>query len=289
MLNLDLGDQEWTSMVQGDLVEKLEIIREDRCENVFAIDDEMPPLIAEDESPQQQEEIELPWELDEESWQAIDDVKGGPLVIGDVIAARKTEMKYVQGRRVYKYSTKTECRRVTGKEPVKVRWVDTLKDDGVRARLVAMEFRRKHEAAIFAGTPPLESMRILARIGAQGMEDEEPTCILNLDIKRAHFYAKAKRAVFVQLPPEDPMSMDPEACGELLYSMYGTRDAASNWEEEYSQFLVEELNFVKGVACPCHFYNEGEQIRILVHGDDFMATGTESKLRAFVKKCVEQI
>ena len=277
ILNLEIS--EWSEIVPSDLSQKIELIKEDRAEGLYYVmarpDDE-----PEDEG--EQEELVLPWELDEDEWQAIDDVRGGPLVVKDVVKARKTEMKYVHGRRVYRYNTKTECRRLTGKEPIKVRWVDTMKDDGLRARLVAMEFRRKHETAIFAGTPPLESLRILARIAAQGMDDEDPTCILNLDVKRAHFYAKAKRAVFVQLPPEDPMSQDPEACGELLYSMYGTRDAASNWEEEYSDFMTT-IGFKKGVACPCHFYNEKMDVRILVHGDDFFCTGTENQLRELVK------
>ena len=284
ILNLDVLEHEWTSVVQENVRERFDIIKEERLEGVYAIDDEMPPMIAEDP----EDELVLPWELDSDEYEAIDDVRGGPLVVKDVVAARKTEMKYVQGRKVYRYSTKAECRRVTGKEPIKVRWVDTMKDDGLRARLVAMEFRRKHETAIFAGTPPLESLRILARVAAKGMDDDEPTCILNLDVKRAHFYAKAKRAVFVQLPMEDPMSQDPEACGELLYSMYGTRDAASNWEEEYSEYMVDELGFSKGTACPCHFFHEQDQIRILVHGDDFMAVGTETKLRTLVKKILNK-
>ena len=57
------------------------------------------------------------------------------------------------------------------------------------------------------------------------------------DIRRAYFYAKAKRAVYVELPAEDCEPGDENMCGELLYSMYGTRDAASNWEREYSEFF----------------------------------------------------
>ena len=215
----------------------------------------------------------LPWRMDESAWEAKDDVKGGPLELRAVMDARETEMKYVHGRKVYKYSTRSECRRITGKGPIRVRWVDTQKGDLVRARLVAMEFRLKCETAIFAGTPPLESLRILVRLAAEAMEDVDPICLLNLDVSRAHFYAKAKRKVFVELPAEDPMSADPEACGELLYSMYGTRDAASNWEEEYSEYFAS-LGYKKGVDCPCHFYNKEEDVRVLVHGDDFLAAGT---------------
>ena len=56
-----------------------------------------------------------------------------------------------------------------------------------------------------------------------------------IDIKRAYFYAKARRDVYVKLPPEDD---EPDMCGKLNKSMYGTRDASQNWEEEYSDTLM---------------------------------------------------
>ena len=46
-----------------------------------------------------------------------------------------------------------------------------------------------------------------------------------VDVKRAYFYAKAKKDIFIRLPEED---VEPGMCGRLLKSMYGTRDAASN-------------------------------------------------------------
>ena len=54
------------------------------------------------------------------------------------------------------------------------------------------------------------------------------------DISRVFLHAKAKREVFVQIPPEDLEHGEEGICGRLNYSMYGTRDAAQNWFEEYS-------------------------------------------------------
>ena len=112
-------------------------------------------LSEEKTGPELEDNVMLPWRIDADSWEAKDDVRGGPLDVKAVADARATEMQYVHGRKIYKYSTKSECRRLTGKNPIKVRWVDTDKGGLVRARLVAMEFRIKNEAAIFAGTPPL--------------------------------------------------------------------------------------------------------------------------------------
>ena len=45
------------------------------------------------------------------------------------------------------------------------------------------------------------------------------------DVRRAHFYAKQQRNLFINLPKED-MEAGPEDIGQLLLCLYGTRDAA---------------------------------------------------------------
>mgnify|MGYP003331301361 CR=1 FL=1 len=80
--------------------------------------------------------------------------------------------------------------------------------------------------------------------------------------------------VYVQLPSEDIGAGEEGMCGKLRLSMYGTRDAAQNWEAEYSGFLIS-LGFRRGGASPCVFYNKSRDIRIVVHGDDFTILGHE--------------
>ena len=67
-----------------------------------------------------------------------------------------------------------------------------------------------------------------------------------IDIRRAYFHSKARRSVYVQLPPED---FEPGMCGRLLKSLYGTRDAAQNWEFEYIEFM-ESVGFNVGMSTP---------------------------------------
>ena len=84
--------------------------------------------------------------------------------------------------------------------------------------------------AIFSATPPLESLRMLMAIASQPIDNpEDPLCIMLLDVSRAHFYARAEREVYIQLPPEDPRSGEKDICGKLLKTMYGTLDAAERW------------------------------------------------------------
>ena len=63
-----------------------------------------------------------------------------------------------------------------------------------------------------------------------------------------------------------------------MLSMYGTRDAAQNWEAEYSGFLIS-IGFKQGIASPCQFYHSGRDILTVVHGDDFSSLGSDVDLQ----------
>merc|ERR1711873_307000 len=95
-----------------------------------------------------------------------------------------------------------------------------------------------------------------------------------VDVRRAYFHAKARRDVFVKLPEEDA---EEGMCGKLLKALYGTRDAAQNWEFEYIEFLRSK-GFEKGKAMPCMFYHRERKIRVVVHGDDFTILGVSEQL-----------
>jgi hypothetical protein len=83
-------------------------------------------------------------------------------------------------------------------------------------------------------TPPLEIVKAqLAMVaGVRG----EPYCLLHSDVSRAYLNAPVKRDVYVMLPDEDDRG-GKGMCGKLIYSMYGTREAATNWEEHYANWL----------------------------------------------------
>ena len=73
------------------------------------------------------------------------------------------------------------------------------------------------------------------------------------DVKKAYFYAPATRRIYVKIPDEDRGPGEEGLCGILRKSLYGTRDAAYNWTEAYTRFLVEKLGFEKGITSPCSF------------------------------------
>ena len=53
--------------------------------------------------------------------------------------------------------------------------------------------------------------------------------------------------------------------------MYGTRGAAADRTDEYTRVLVEILGFQKGESSPCNFDHPVKNIKVVVHGDDFVS------------------
>ncbi len=68
-------------------------------------------------------------------------------------------------------------------------------------------------------------------------------------------------------------------CGLLKKSMYGTRDAAQNWELEYTEMMTE-AGFRQGSHSVCVFYHAEKNVRIVVHGDDFTALSPSKRRRS---------
>jgi hypothetical protein len=108
-----------------------------------------------------------------------------------------------------------------------------------------------------------------------------------IDIRRAHFTAKATREIYVELVPEDQDDPNNPQCGLLEKSMYGTQDAAQNWELEYGDFMVSN-GFIQGLGSPCLFYHPSRNIRTSVHGDDFTNLGSESQLLWLKERFLER-
>lgn len=242
-----------------------------------------------------------------------DHVKGGELDPDKVAEARKIEIAYVKKMGLYHKVPRYQCRQKTGKSPIKVRWVDTNKgsedNPQYRSRLVAMEFNRgKGQPEWFSATPPLESLKtLLSQVAtaqydphswgtwaanqdkkSRSMTVKEDDCvaILYTDVSRAYFHAEAQREVYVDLVPEDCLPGQEDYCGLLRKSMYGTRDAASNWETLYSKVLIEN-GFVRGKASPCIYYHRNFALRVLVHGDDFVGAGPHCYLQ-WLRKIMDQ-
>ena len=91
--------------------------------------------------------------------------------------------------------------------------------------------------------------------------------------QQTHLYAPVQEEECVDLPPEKAQA---GKCARLLYTLYGMRTAASNWEREHSGTL-QDAGFAVGRGTSCAFYHPGRDVRIIVHGDD-LVEGEEEDL-----------
>ncbi len=146
---------------------------------------------------------------------------------------------------------------------------------------MAKEFRQKKENDLFAGTPPVESLRYLLSTVARS-EKGNMGVMVN-DVSRAYFYARTQRPVHVEIPPEDYEDGDEYNCAELDFSMYGTRDAAANWQKKCTD-VMKQFGFIQGRASPCHFWHPNKDIKTMIHGDDFVSIGETHYLKWFATK-----
>ena len=221
---------------------------------------------------------------------AWDDVTGMPLDRERVQAARAEEIEYIRQKNVWTKIDRAEAIR-RGYQVVKTRWVDINKGDDknpvYRSRFVAKEFNTGDMPGLFAGTPPLEAARYLVHRAAT-WDGEEKVVMIN-DISRALFEAAATRKVCVEIPEEDrsPKDRGRDVVGLLNMSLYGTRDAARNWQEEVAR-AMKRWGFVQGRYNPCLYYHPTWSIQTLVHGDDFISVGHREGMAEFRRRLEER-
>ena len=215
-----------------------------------------------------------------------DDVSGKALLPRLVAEARADEIRGVVSHNVWTKCSVSECRDKTGRPPVKGRWVDINKGDdhnpNYRSRYVGREFRGKdNRDDLFAATPPIEAIKMLISLAAsqKGIRKNIKK-LMFIDVSKAYFHAPAQRSVYVELPDEalEAHERGGHICGRLNFSLYGTRDAAQNWELAYTQFLTG-LGFIRGLSSPCIFAHKSRDLQCVVHGDDFTILGEDGSLK----------
>ena len=209
----------------------------------------------------------------------IDDVKGGRLDKEQVIQARQLEMAFFRKMGVYRKMPRSQM--PPGARTITTKWVDTNKgtdeEPNYRSRLVSREIKTDDQPDLFAATPPLESLRYILSICASTQQGNKPHRILSVDVKRAYFYAPARRPIFIELLAEDRLPGDEGKVAQLNLSLYGTRDAAQNWTKEYTH-LLQSAGFTVGKASSCNLYHESRGMALTVRGDDFTVSGPEEDL-----------
>ena len=141
-----------------------------------------------------------------------------------VIEAKRKKMERVERMKMYRVVTREFMERDGEVMMISIKWVITNKGTHehpiAKARLVAREFNTGDKRGeLFAGTPGLIS-RVTTRC-----ENVARRSIILADVKTAFQYGGARRSLYVELPPEDPLVASGRYVGKLARAMCGTRDA----------------------------------------------------------------
>ena len=100
------------------------------------------------------------------------------------------------------------------------------------------------------------------------------------DISRAHFQGTAQRLTYIKLPAEDRQEYGEDKVGRLVKSMYGAQDASHIWQLDYVGLFCGELGgFRSGKYSAALFHNPNQDVRIAVHGDDFVCLSDDDGLK----------
>ena len=209
-----------------------------------------------------------------------DDAKGGWLDPVLVRKAREEEMQYVKKHAVYEKVPMSQCWKETGKNPVKTGWADTKKGtsecSNIRSRWVAKEYNTGPRPDLFCATPPLEGVKFV--ISEAASSNQKGTVLLVIDVRRAYFYARARRRVHTELPEGDGGGPGRRQCGLLKKSLYGTRDEECELEGSWRRLLR------RGQANTC-LYARG--ISASVHGDDVTVKASREDAEWLIRKFKE--
>ena len=205
-----------------------------------------------------------PDEIEYGDWEQFhDELTGQELPTEKVREARLEEIEFLNKFPVY---VKVPIAPSRGKIFIKVRWIDHNKGDkdklNIRSRLVAREFKflDPYMDGTFAPTPPIEAMRYLFhwmatthRRNGQRLEMK----MIVLDVSRAHFHPEAVRECYVELPEEAALE---GSVGKLFRTMYGTRDAAAQWDS-FANKAMEGQGYETGMSSTCVYKHKTVETR----------------------------
>ena len=191
----------------------------------------------------------------------------------------KEEIEYMKKMKVWKkIPEKKEPKYFSEYIPTKWVLVNKGTDEApeVRARLVACEVKTgaPKEEEYYSPTPPIEALRMLVSIAAS-----DPTFVIDCnDVRKAHLNGDSVRQVIVKLPPEAGGGF-----GLLQRTLYGTRDAATQWEKKVTE-TFKECGLSQGVASSCLWFCPKSMLRVFIHGDDLVSLGPIEVVLRFRRK-----
>ena len=96
--------------------------------------------------------------------------------------------------------------------------------------------------------------------------------LLAMAVSCAFLYVDCTRSLYIELPGSD-RTPGKDLVWKLQNALYGTRGAPANWQGEVGQYM-KACGFTPSAFSPCMFQHDEREIACLVHGDDFVCTGS---------------
>ena len=93
----------------------------------------------------------------------------------------------------------------------------------------------------------------------------------------------------MELPPEalSQEEREKDMVGVLQMSLYGTRDAAANFQAEVRKVMLM-FGFAQSAYNPSLYVHERRSLKTLVHGDDFVTVGQQKDAEWLKEKLEER-
>ena len=173
-----------------------------------------------------------------------------------------------------------------GIQPMATKWLDQEKAPkgqapDIRSRCVVKGIAYSKRNDIFAGTPSLEALKLLAsKLASSNKGHRAAKRLQVLGVKRVFLYAELEREVYIELPEEAKRPGEGDVVGRLDRAMYGTREALQAWQRHITD-LLRDLGCVAGKSQPCVFHHPMRDLQLVVHVDDIACIGLPRELDWF--------
>ena len=128
----------------------------------------------------------------------------------------------------------------------------------------------------------LEAVKVLVSImmSVSWSNKGKPLKLRHNDISRAHFQGTAQRLIYIRLSAEYRQKYGEDKVGRLVKSMYGTHDVSHIWQLDYVNLICGELGgFRRGKHSAALFHSTIQDVRMAVHGDDFVCLSDDDGLK----------
>ena len=100
---------------------------------------------------------------------------------------------------------------------------------------------------------------------------QKPLKLRHYDISRTHFQGTAQRLIYIELPTEDRQKYSEDKVGRMKQEHVWNSRRFQIWQLDHVNLICGELGgFRRGKHSAALFHNPNQNLRMAVHGDDFV-------------------